>query len=231
MGFRAIGYSKTGNSHLTKGLKNQDRYHFEHDDEWFYCALADGVSSAPMADKGADFAIETIRSLALSLRSTTVSTLTKDDLRTKVVRGWRSRVKENYSDYATTINFVIGLSDVLIVGRIGDGAIVLRTNVNHIVWNANDLCCAETPALSNVVHREDVEIALLPRQGPSTFYMMSDGIAKEIEEGSEMALLSYLTEFHDKAHQKVSKELLEWMKFLDERNADDKSICVIQAGE
>ena len=54
-------YSKTGSGHLSRGEENQDRCLYGRiGKNTFYLALADGGSSSPYAEEGADPAVQSI---------------------------------------------------------------------------------------------------------------------------------------------------------------------------
>lgn len=229
---RAFGFSKIGRAHFSKGVENQDRYQFGGDGRWFYCALADGVSSASKASLGAEYAVEAVREMALSLWSVGEATISLDALCNQLVRRWRMLVDNSeYSEFATTINFVIGLESIIIAGRIGDGGVFLQSPAGIILWKADEFCQPVTPALSNVVRRKDFEIAVMPRLHPINFLLMSDGISKEVEDGEELKLLEYLTtSLSNKDNSIIANEVIGWMSFLEQRNDDDKSFCFARVG-
>ena len=148
-------YSKTGPRHLSRGQENQDRCLFGCcGRNTFYLALADGVSSAPYAEKGADAAVQTIKTVSEYIADGKKAIDDLKGLQNTIVRTWKNHFFSNWNGYAATLNFIIFHNNKVLVGRIGDGLIVSQVdNVCRVSTADEDFYSTETVALGETVNR------------------------------------------------------------------------------
>lgn len=223
-------YSKTGSRHISKGQSNQDRCLYGRTgNNTFFLALADGVSSAPYAEKGADAAVQTIKSVSqdIAVGKTEIDDLKK--LQNRIVRDWKSHFCSGWNDYASTLNFIIFHNNKVLIGRIGDGLIVSEADrVCRISAVHEEFYLTETAALGEAVSRKDFEICLYPAEHVFCAYMVTDGIGKEIAESSREDLNRYLLQLSQTPEKQIEQEVVSWVSGLDRKNSDDKTIGFVR---
>ena len=223
-------YSKTGSGHLSRGEENQDRCLYGRIGEnTFYLALADGVSSAPYAEEGADAAVQTIKIVSEHIAAGKMAMNDLKDMQTTIVRTWKNWFSAGWNDYAATLNFVIFHNNRVLVGRIGDGLIVSKADREcRVSATDEEFYSTETAALGEAVNRKDFEISLYPAEQDFCAYMVSDGIGKEISEDSREDLNRYLLQLSQKSEKQMEQEVVSWVNGLDRKNGDDKTIVFVR---
>lgn len=223
-------YSKTGSRHLSRGQGNQDRCLYGRSGKnTFYLALADGVSSAPSAEEGADAAVKIIKTVSerIAVGKTSIDNL--KELQTTIVKTWKKQFSSAWNNYATTLNFIIFHNNKVIVGRIGDGLIVSEADsICRVSATNEDFYTTETAALGEAVSRKDFEICLYPAERNFCAYMVSDGIGKEIAEESREDVNRYLQQLSQASEKRIEQEVVSWVNGLDRKNGDDKTIGFVR---
>lgn len=223
-------YSKTGSGHLSRDEKNQDRCLYGRiGSNTFYLALADGVSSAPYAEEGAEAAVQTIKIVSEDIAAGKTEIDNLKDLQNVIVRTWKSRFSARWNDYAATLNFIIFHDNKVLVGRLGDGLIVSEADsICHISATDEEFYSTETAALGQAVSRRDFELCLYRAERSFCAYMVSDGIGKEISIASREDLNRYLFRLSQTSGEQIEQEIVSWVNGLDRKNGDDKTIGFIR---
>ncbi len=133
--WQAIGASVKGTSHERTGTPCQDFHNFIVTPKYVIVAAADGLGSAPQSDAGAELAVRT----ALSMIEDDIRLYQPllDDAWERIVREAflaarnaieiRSETAEvPMRDFGTTLMVAIITQDRLVVGHLGDGAVVAQ---------------------------------------------------------------------------------------------------------
>ena len=127
--------SERGENHKKNGICNQDSYEFKVDNSGNYAfVVADGVGSCAFAKEGADKACEAV----CAMLSDCID-LSEDEIKQKIFLKWKSLVGKDWNDYGTTINFLYVYPERLVMGKIGDGAIIMKNGVLY----GRDICIWE----------------------------------------------------------------------------------------
>ncbi len=228
--YNAFIYSRIGQNHEMVGQENQDCLAFErvNDDAWFL-AIADGVSSAVFAKEGAQAAVDVICRMFIEIAESDSLPFNTDELKVKIVRNWRVLTASDWDKYATTLNFVMYVSHGLLLGQIGDGLIVANIDgVPKMMTDKKDFYSTETFALGNMVKKSMFTIERINVRKEVEVYMASDGIGKEIADESRIKLGKYLKDMILQDNVSIEEELDTWVIGLERKNGDDKSIGFVR---
>ncbi len=134
--WQMIAASVPGESHLRRGMPCQDAHRVEElDKEGMVAAVADGLGSAPLAERGAQVAVDV---------AVTTLCATLDRRLPKQEKAWVKALHQAFvtaqsalvalaaaearplADYATTLIVVAVTKRWLAVGQVGDGAVVAQ---------------------------------------------------------------------------------------------------------
>lgn len=222
-------YSLIGAQHIRNGEKNQDSLMSgQVCDNVIFCAVADGVSSAEYAREGSLQAVQTIEKISEEIALGEVDIHNFKNLQNKIVHYWKNGISSNWNEYATTLNFLIFVDHYLIIGQIGDGLICASIDGMDLVFSStDDFYTTETAALGKFVYRKDLVIQIYQVKSKFSVAMMTDGIGKEIPVEARTPLEKYLNNLSRDADQ-FEIEMLPWVKGLESKNGDDKSIIYVR---
>ena len=226
----AFIYSKIGQNHIKEEGENQDSIAFEMlDDNVWFIAIADGVSTAAFAKKGSKAAVESVKVCAEKIHSGELKETDPDAIKVEIVKEWKSRFTSEWDKYATTLNFTICINSRLIVGLIGDGLIVLNTDgKTRILTDNEDFYSTETYALGTTVRRSTFDVEIIEYKRKIAIYMASDGIGKEVTEEGRAELGHYIENMMKKDDDSIEDEIDAWVTGLGRKNGDDKSIGFVR---
>ena len=131
--WQLVSASTTGTSHVRADLPCQDSHGYRILDNLVIAAVADGLGSAPKSDEGARLAVE----VALTTIEKAIGPSLPDDSEnwTRILQDAFLRAREHLQasaeksaipirEYGTTLLAMILTRDWLVVGHIGDGAVV-----------------------------------------------------------------------------------------------------------
>lgn len=222
-------YSAIGVQHVNNGKENQDSLMSGRvGDNVIFCAVADGVSSAKYAKTGSLQAVQTIKKISEKIASEKLDIHDLKKLQNTIVRYWKDSLKTDWNEYATTLNFLIFVNPYLIIGQIGDGLICVNVDgKDSVITPAEEFYTTETAALGEVVYRKDLDIQIYQVISTFSVAMMTDGIGKEIPVEARTPLEKYLNNLSRDTIQ-FKTELIPWVKGLECKNGDDKSIIYIR---
>ncbi len=131
--WQAIGASVQGTSHIRAGIPCQDAHGYRLLSNGVIAAVADGLGSAARADEGAKIAVETaLDALAealvdsLPFNSDTLLKIVQDAFThaRQALEQTASNSALPLRDYGTTLIVTMVTEDWLVLGHIGDGAVV-----------------------------------------------------------------------------------------------------------
>ena len=122
-------FTHHGHGHAAEGLPNQDAYRVGRVGDIAYMVVADGVSSAPLSQLGAELAVTTaVKELVLKARmSVPLHARTLESVFTyarMALEAEARRQKKPLSDFATTLLIAVMTKTSLLVGKIGDGSVL-----------------------------------------------------------------------------------------------------------
>lgn len=222
-------YSMIGAQHVNNGKGNQDSLRSgQLGDNVIFCAVADGVSSAKYANVGSLQAVQTIEKISEEIALGELDFHDYKKLQSTVVRYWKDSFKSDWNEYATTLNFLIFVNPYLILGQIGDGLICVNIDgTDSVLTSTEEFYTTETAALSEVVYRKDFVIQIYPVKSTFSVAIMTDGIGKEIPAEARTPLEKYLNNLSRDA-VRFETELIPWVKGLEGKNGDDKSIIYVR---
>ncbi len=222
---RAFTYSRIGENHTLSGLDNQDKVVFERLDDSWYMVIADGVSSAACAREGAQAAVGVIRKLCERISDDKRLLNDIDAIKVYVVKSWKEQIGSDWDEYATTVNFVIYVDHMFLMGQVGDGLIVAEVDgYSLILTETDEFYSTETYALGSAVKKSTFTVRAVEGKNRIRVYMASDGIGKEINEASRIELIEYLDNMMTNENAVIEDELETWVIGLGRKNGDDKSI-------
>lgn len=216
-----LAVTEIGKAHKQNGLFNQDSYAYRFNENGTTIfALADGVSSCQNAKTGSEYAVNVVCDIFAQKNSVLLS-----GMKQKIVSSWKSRIPDNWNDYATTLNFVSLLEDKIIIGRLGDGVVAVSSCGKAVVsYDDAPFYSAETFALGEQVMDSAFSIQEIDiKNVPSLeILLMTDGIAKEIDMSSIPEVMRYLNQHRN--DKDFEQELNGWIERLNKNNDDDKTL-------
>ena len=215
--------SQVGKNHIKSNAENQDSYAYRFDKSIGYAfAVADGVGSCVNAKKGSETACKVICDLLQA-----VENKTEDEIRKFLFYEWKNRIGKDLNNFCSTLNFCYIFKHRVIIGKIGDGAVILKDgNTFHTLFSESEFYTSETFALGEVLPKAAFEISIIERKVSEeiSLLMITDGIAKEIEYSKKDLFASYI--FSNIQNENFVIELQEWIDDLDKKNGDDKTIFI-----
>ena len=215
--------SVQGENHKKNGICNQDSYSFKVDDSGNYAfVVADGVSTCKFAKQGADKACETVYNMLSACAK-----LSEEEIKQTVFSEWKKLVGKSWNDYGTTINFLYGYSDRLVMGKVGDGAVLVKNGKNtSFLHEEADFYTSETFALGESIPKEQFKIISTRYEKllPLLIILMTDGIEKELNFEKIEDFVDYIDLAIENPNFVV--ELKDWVLSLNNKNGDDKTILI-----
>jgi hypothetical protein len=188
--WQVIGAAVQGLSHQKQGLPCQDALEFRClPDGVLLVALADGAGSAAHSELGARAAVQVaVDSLASSLESSQLTDCcewvevlydTFESAREALIQLSEER-DEPLRDFATTLTCLAATTDQLIVGQLGDGAVVARGAdgvLGTVTTSQRGEYANETYFLTQeqALERVAIQVSNLPIQALA---VMSDGLTR-----------------------------------------------------
>lgn len=221
-------YSKIGAYHVKRNLENQDSIGYGSYGDTFWIAVADGVSACPYSKKGSLVAIDTIKELAEEISEGNIRLWDENGIRQYVVSTWKNKIGSNWNAYGTTLNFVIVRNKNVLLGQIGDGLILIRTNEQEQIFSKQaGFYTPKTYALGEVVYKKSFQIYTWENVSSLKCMIMTDGIGNEIDTECCSDFISYFSHLLSKPYQEVENEIENWVEFLEKKNEDDKTIGIL----
>lgn len=220
---RIMVLSEQGENHIKKDICNQDSYSFKVDGYGNYAfAVADGVSTCVFAKEGADKACEVV----CNMLSDCVD-LSEDEVKQKIFSNWKNLVVKNWDDYGTTINFLYVYPEKIVAGKIGDGSVIVKNGDELFFKNDESIFyTSDTFAFGRYIYKHTFKVDSIKRNIslPVLSILLTDGITKELEPEK-------IREFSDYIDLAIKKpnfvvELKDWVKGLNKKNGDDKTILI-----
>lgn len=226
--------SKKGPNHEVTAIDNQDSIGIGYrKGKGISIAVADGVSSCKNSKTGSEYAVQVIEELMDAIINDELNVEDTDEIKKFIVRKWKTKIELEWNNYASTVNFAIIVDDTVLLGKIGDGSIYAEINDEKVLMiDEDDFYTSETFALGEMVRKSTIVLQRTKLETKKLkIVMMTDGIAKEIESGSEIDLLEYISDLTQKEISEIRIELSAWLDVLDKKNGDDKSLAVITMEE
>jgi hypothetical protein len=192
------GHKVIGAKHVRDGRPCQDDLRVEHAGDVTLVALADGHGSCVHADVGARLAVEvTVAALVAfigNLRSEgradvrSAHSFGNHPLRVQLVRAWAEAVREvggadaKLMDYGSTLLFAVATPELLMLGQLGDGDILLVNAAGAVSRPIpTDPACfgEETPSLCLPEAWTSLRVLAMPLPAEETLVLLStDGYGK-----------------------------------------------------
>ena len=220
---KIIVLSEQGENHIKNGICNQDSYSFKIDSSG-NCAfvVADGVSTCAFAKEGADKACEVVCNLL-----TDCIYISDDEIKQKIFSEWKVLVEKNWNDYGTTVNFLYVYSERIIMGKIGDGAVIMKNGDNlSFLSEESEFYTTETYAFGESIYKHTFKVESIQRDTslPILGVLLTDGIEKELNSEKIKEFSDYLEKCIENPDFVV--ELKDWVLRLNNKNGDDKTILI-----
>lgn len=215
--------SEKGENHIKSGICNQDSYSFKVDDSGNYAfVVADGVSTCAFAKEGADKACEAVCNLLSECMK-----LPEDDIKQKVFSEWKNLVEKNWNDYGTTINFIYVYPERIVMGKVGDGAVIVKdAETASFLYEESEFYTSETFALGTFLPKQSFKVNLIKRNNSLSLLLvlMTDGIEKELDSEKLREFSEYID--LNIGNPNFVLELKDWGLGLNKKNGDDKTILI-----
>lgn len=260
--WQAVGTAVKGISHERTGLPCQDAQGFQVlEDGTLIIALADGAGSAQFSDQGARAAVEEALSALAGAAAVLAETSAGLQDLPPTREGWEDLIREVFDaarqsvlqladeagewirDYACTLTCAVAQGNCLVVGQVGDGAVVAMTEAGEL-FAATRLQRGEYANETHFLIQDDaldhliVDVFECP---VSALAVMSDGLirlalkmpAQEPHEPFFQPLFAFARKHG--SQPSAADELAGFLRSerVNARTDDDKSLvlAVRQAGE
>lgn len=225
---KIVVLSEKGENHIKNGICNQDSYSFKVDDSGNYAfVVADGVSTCAFAKEGANKACEAVCNLLSECME-----LSEDVIKQKVFSEWKNLVGRNWNDYGTTINFIYVYPERVVLGKVGDGAVILKNGENSsYLYEESDFYTSETFALGNSIPKNAFKVNSIKSDKSLSvlLVLMTDGIEKELDSEKIKEFTEYIG--FNIGNPNFVLELKDWVIGLNKKNRDDKTILICKIKE
>lgn len=223
-----FAYSCRGKTHEIGDVNNQDSYGFFNNEDVLAIAVADGVSSCKNAADGSFAAVLIVQSLSSALYRK--SPLTDQKIKDFIITQWKARYPTNANDYGTTLRFVLIQSDEAIIGHIGDGCTLLKTEDRCSDFSGESIFANCTYALCANIDPDNFSIIRLKVSGSVLAVLTTDGISLEIDPAQKQPFVKYI-EHIMLENPDYAEEIVGWVDGLQEKNGDDKTIVALRLSE
>lgn len=222
---KIVVLSEQGENHKKNGICNQDSYAFKVDNSGNYAfVVADGVGSCIFAKEGADKACEAV----CDILSDCID-LSEDEIKQKIFLKWKSLIGKDWNDYGTTINFLYVYPERTVMGKIGDGAVIMKNGDNaFILSEETEFYTAETFAFGSSIYKHSFRVFSMHYDVtvPILLVLLTDGIEKELNPEKRREFLDYIDSAINNKNFVV--ELKNWILSLNNKNGDDKTIIICE---
>ncbi len=243
MKFKVTGASVQGTRHIERNIPCQDAFAYDVTDEYVIVCVADGLGSARLSHIGSEravrIALEAIKKQFDTHRDEDKARQAMIDVFREVnhdLRTLASQNKNDVRDYATTLICVLARSDSVVVGHIGDGAVVISKDNNISLLSApqhGEYAGEVTPVTSS--NFEDVQQISFRSLSPDYIAVFSDGLERLAIDSSEgrpftpffAPLFAAIAEAENTTS--LSSDLEQFLKSdrLCERTDDDKTLVLV----
>ena len=214
---------------------NQDAFEARIGVEYTVVAIADGLGSCEISHIGARHAVGLLCDW-IGNELLAYNEIDKDVVRilcNRVVDRWKNSVGEDYGKYDTTLLFFAYTKEILLVGRIGDGMVLLDIGGQYRNFSWKDKVFGnQTNSIGGMNAKDDFHIELIrdfKMQDSIMAVLATDGIADDIDEKNQKKLVEYVKgKIIEKGFKEISIELDGWINnWKSVCNADDKTLTVI----
>lgn len=220
---RIMAFSKTGMNHLKNMVCNQDSYAYVYAASGNCAlALADGVSSCINAKQGSETACKIVCEMMHDVQGKT-----ENEIKEILFKEWKKCIKANWNDFGTTLNFCYLFDKSIVLGKIGDGAVLSKTGGSFYgLIDDTPFYSAETFAFGESIPRKSFSVKTINLTGNDSVsvLLMTDGVCKEIESERMKFFADYV--FLQNNRGDFEAELEQWISELDKKNGDDKTLLV-----
>jgi serine/threonine protein phosphatase PrpC len=243
MKFKVAGASVQGTRHIKYNIPCQDAFAYDVTDEYVIVCVADGLGSARLShigsERGVRIATEAIKKQFDTHRDEDKARQAMIEVFREVNHGLRTLASQNKNDvrdYATTLICVLAWSDSVVVGHIGDGAVVISKDNNVSFLSApqhGEYAGEVTPVTSE--NFEDVQQISFRSLSPDYIAVFSDGLERlaiDLSEGRPFTpffdpLFAAIAEAENTTS--LSSDLEQFLKSdrVCERTDDDKTLVLV----
>lgn len=225
----AVGVSERGPGHVKGNLPNQDSWSAFVYDWGSVAVVSDGLGSKAKSEIGSKAVCSTFAVTANNFRGDILKH--RSEFLKQFNKQWHMAIEPySYDVCSATCLFALMTDDNLVVGRLGDGMIVVLGDENHLIKDDKE------HSFSNITDcmalQSDERLWEIRRVDPKEVRMIilcTDGIADDLEVGQEVPFAQALLDAYDKQNpQKVGQDMGKWLKeWPVAGHSDDKTICCV----
>ncbi len=187
-GWRGVGASLSGTSHVSGGIPCQDAHYWQISNEGvLVAAVADGAGSAELAEIGAEIAVKSVVEAfcadgKVSGDDKGIRSSLSDALKTaqKAVQHEASARQIDVRQLATTLILVVATSEMVGAAQVGDGIAVIQDGDANIIGVTTPESGEHVNATVFLNSRRDLKHAQFNvwRGNPTHVAIMSDGLQR-----------------------------------------------------
>jgi len=227
---RCWGVSVIGEYHIANNMVNQDAFAFEQLKTGFVVAVSDGLGSKKHSDFGSQMACKAV----LKAAKRCFNDLEIKDLLKNIHSCWLNYIVDyEIFDCNATCLFALKYKNKIILGQLGDGAIVAVAKEKNqsvvLLDNKVDSFSNVTHCLNEKFNFEQWKTLVLDAENIQAVVLYTDGIADDIPAEFQ---IDFAREFHlnhkylrqNQRVRKIKKMLQEWH---ESGSTDDKTIAVL----
>lgn len=204
--------------------ENQDSIFFNVNDNSFGISICDGLGSAPLSAQGS---YEAARIMVGQLLDGSFEKKTFKDK-------WLKTFQENPQKYNTTAKFVFIKENLIRLGGIGDGIIVLSRGKERYEYASHGDFSNQTSCIFDSKYEINFVDESIELKCPLIIMISTDGFSEDIEENGLDLLLNSAYEslqdsrFSHEFNQSLTNLLENWPNAT---NGDDKTVAFILVEE
>lgn len=231
-----FGESVIGPAHIKAGICNQD--------SWMACrykwgnvvVVSDGLGSKPHSDHGSKAVCLAVLKAAESYQNNLEANIV--DILKLIHANWLVKIAPfSSSDCSATCLFAIQIEEVITLGRLGDGMIVVHGESENscLILNDNkqDSFSNYTSSLQQEFKPDQWETATVESAECKAIVLCTDGISDDLLPEKQMSFAQELySTYVDLESEKRKKDLKRWLnEWPVPGHCDDKTIaCLFRKG-
>jgi serine/threonine protein phosphatase PrpC len=231
------GVSVIGPSHLKTGIPNQDSWMARRYSWGNVIVVSDGLGSKPYSDCGSKAACLAVFEAAKSYQKNKQANI--DVIPRLVHANWLVKVGPlPPSDCAATCLFAIQIEEDIILGRLGDGMIVVYCESEKDCFilsdDKQDSFSNYTYSLHSEFRPEHWEIATVKSARCMAIVLCTDGISDDLLPEKQLDFAAELyNAYRDVSCQKRTRDVRAWLNnWPVPGHSDDKTIaCLFKQGD
>ncbi|WP_104712959.1 PP2C family serine/threonine-protein phosphatase [Helicobacter cetorum] len=198
-----------GGYHVQKNMPNQDSFLTEHHSGISLAVVCDGLGSKKFSHIGSSALTKAVKKAVIEK----IESVDFDDLallEKQILKFYLEGIKPyEFEDCLSTLLIAIVLKNQIIIGRVGDGMIMLLGKQNQILEESKIGEKNKTIPFGY----GSITWSIYKTQDVESIFLCSDGISEELENNQKIGFVQALMqEYQDKSKQEAEQDINQWLK-------------------